>query len=55
MKLYRVYQNLTQYATFVKAKTQKEAIKKAKESKDTEWDEYEPIEENVFYDAVEWK
>jgi len=52
---YRVYQNLTQFATTINADNKEEAIRKAEN--DTErklkWEEYEPIADNIFFDAYE--
>jgi len=56
MKTFRVYQNITQFAITIKAKNLKEAIEKAKTKKNDDlWDEYEQTDDNVFYDAVEYK
>lgn len=51
-KEYRVYQNMTQFATTVYANSEKEAIAKAEKQPQEEWDDYEPVMENIFYDAV---
>jgi len=53
MKKFRVFQNITQFAITIEAKNKKEAIDKAKKIRDNDlWDEYEPVYENIFYDAV---
>lgn len=49
---FNVYQNLTQFMTEVEAESEKEAIKKAQELPSEEWQEYEPVQENIFYDAL---
>jgi hypothetical protein len=52
MNKYYVYQNLTQFQVEIKAKSEKEAIEKAKKLPIEYWNEYEPVEENIFYDAI---
>ena len=48
-----IYQNLTQFATTVEALSEKEAIRLAKELDN--WDEYEPTDDNIFYDTAKFK
>ena len=51
MKEYRVYQNLTLYATTVIANSEEDAIQKAKQLEMQDWDEYEVSDDNIFYDV----
>lgn len=51
MKEYRVYQNLTLYATTVIANSEEDAIQKAKQLEIQDWDEYEVSDDNIFYDV----
>lgn len=51
IKKFRVYQNITTYSADVMAENKVDAISKAQNVK--EWEEYDLIEQDISYEAVE--